>query len=123
MNCSSGISTTIYKSYYTLAMEDEYVHNNPRDPAEERFEWLEAQVVDISRNMNLLLVALASNLRLLGDDGGSNLEIGSEGKLGDQEYLEKESQKEFEKERWSSSVMNPSQSLFNMESKVDINPY
>jgi hypothetical protein len=31
----------------TLAMEDESVHNNPRDPAEERFERLEAQVVDI----------------------------------------------------------------------------
>jgi hypothetical protein len=36
---------------------------------------------------------------------------------------EKESWKESEKEQSSSSVMNPSQSLFKMEVKVDINPY
>jgi hypothetical protein len=61
-------------------MADESVHNNPRDPTEERFEWLEAQVVDISHNMNLLMVALARKLRPFGDDGGSNSENRSEGK-------------------------------------------
>jgi hypothetical protein len=57
------------------------------------------------------------------DDGGSNSEIRSEGKLGDQEDSGKESWKESEKEQLSSSVVNPSQSLFKMEVKVDINPY
>jgi hypothetical protein len=35
--------------------------------------------------MNLLMVALARNLRPFRDDGGSNSEIRSEGKSGDQE--------------------------------------
>jgi hypothetical protein len=61
-------------------MVDESVHNNPRDPAEERFERLEAQVVNISHNMNLLMAALARNLEPFGDDGGSNSEIISKGK-------------------------------------------
>jgi hypothetical protein len=29
-------------------MADESVHNNPQDPTEERFERLEAQVIDIN---------------------------------------------------------------------------
>jgi hypothetical protein len=37
--------------------------------------------------------------------------------------LRKESQKELEKEQSSSSAMNPSQSIFKMEEKVDINPH
>jgi hypothetical protein len=41
-------------------MEDEYVLNNPKDMEEEIFERLEAQVVDIIHNMNLLVVAPAS---------------------------------------------------------------
>jgi hypothetical protein len=57
-------------------MVDESVHNNPRDPTEERLEW-EAQVADINRNMNLLMAALASKLEPFEDDGGSNLEIRS----------------------------------------------
>jgi hypothetical protein len=77
---------------------------------------------DISHNMNLLMVALASKLRPFRDDGGSNSEIRLEGKLGDQEDSGKESWKEYEKEKLSSSAMNPSQSLFNMEVKVDIKP-
>jgi hypothetical protein len=54
-----------------------------------------------SHNMNLLMVALARKLRPFGDDGGSNSEIRSEGKLGDQEDLGKESWKESEKEQLS----------------------
>jgi hypothetical protein len=50
-------------------MTDESIHNNPRDPAEERFEQLEEQVVDINYNMKLFM---ESNLRPLRDDGGSN---------------------------------------------------
>jgi hypothetical protein len=73
--------------------------------------------------MNLLMVALSSKLGPFRDDGGSNLENRSEGKLEDQEDSGKESRKESEKEQPSSSVVNPSQSLFKMEAKVDIKPY
>jgi hypothetical protein len=58
--------------------------------------------------MNLLMVALARKLRPFRDDGGSNSEIRSEGKSGDQEDPGKESQKEPKKEKSSSSVINPS---------------
>jgi hypothetical protein len=47
----------------------------------------------------------------------------SEGKSKDNEDPEKESQKELGKEQPTSSVVNPSQSLFKMEAKVDIKPY
>ena len=79
-------------------MADEYVHKNPRDPTEERFERLKSHVIDINHNMNLLMVALPSKLGIFGDDGGSNSDIISEGKSGDQEDLGKESQKEPKKE-------------------------
>jgi hypothetical protein len=46
--------------------------------------------------MNLVMAALASNLGPFRDDGGSNSENRSEGKLKDRE--EKESQKESKKE-------------------------
>jgi hypothetical protein len=82
-------------------MADKYVHNNSRDPKEERFEQLEVQVFAISHNMNLLMETLASKLRPFGDDGGSNLEIESEGKSGDWEDSGKESRKEYEKEQSS----------------------
>jgi hypothetical protein len=72
-------------------MADAYCHNNPRDPTEERFERLEVQFVDISRNMNLLTVALAINLKPFGGDGVSNSDIGSEGKSGYREDSRKES--------------------------------
>jgi hypothetical protein len=78
-------------------MEDEYVHNNPQDRVEESFDRLEAQAINISHNMNLLMAALANKLRLFRDDGGSNIEIKSEGKSGDQEDSRKESWKESEK--------------------------
>lgn len=44
-------------------MVDEPV-NNPRDHVEERFLWLEAQVADINRNMNLLMMGLTNKLGL-----------------------------------------------------------
>jgi hypothetical protein len=44
-------------------------------------------------------------------------------KSGDQENLGKELWKELEKEQSRLSVINSSQSLLNMEAKVDINPY
>ena len=78
-------------------MENKSIHKNPRDPAEERFEWLEAQVTVINGNMNLLMVSLARNIERFGDDRGSNSEIESEGKLRYQEYSRKESRKEYEK--------------------------
>jgi hypothetical protein len=63
-------------------MVDESVHNNPRDPTEERFVRLEEKVTDISHNMSLLMVALASKLRPFREVGGSNSEIRSDGKSG-----------------------------------------
>jgi hypothetical protein len=45
------------------------------------------------------------------------------GNRGDNEDPEKESRKEPKKEQSSSSTINPSQSLFKMEEKVDIKPY
>jgi len=39
-------------------MVDEFIHKNPWDVAKERFERMEEQVGDISRNMVLLMVAL-----------------------------------------------------------------
>jgi hypothetical protein len=84
---------------------------------------LEEKVTDISHNMSLLMVALARNLRPFREVGGSNSEIRSDGKLGDNEDPKKESWKEPKKEKLSSSTINPSQYLFNMEEKVDINPY
>jgi hypothetical protein len=72
-------------------MADEFVHNNPQDLPEEIFESLEAHVVDINRNMNLLMEALENKLESLEEVGGSNSKIRSEGKLGDSEDPEKES--------------------------------
>ena len=74
-------------------MANKYVHNNPRDPAEERFERLETQVTNIEINMNLLIVALEIKIEPFIDNGGSNLDIISEGKSGDREDSRKESWK------------------------------
>jgi len=54
-------------------MVDEFV-NNPVVPKEESFLRLELQVADISCNLNLLILALKNKLKLLKEDGGSNLE-------------------------------------------------
>jgi hypothetical protein len=53
-------------------MEDEFVHNNPQNPTKEILERLEAYVVDINHNMNLLVASLACKIRPFKDDGGSN---------------------------------------------------
>jgi hypothetical protein len=53
-------------------MENKSVHNNPRDLEEEIFERLEAQVIDINCNMNLLMVTLEINIRSFREVGGSN---------------------------------------------------
>jgi hypothetical protein len=74
-------------------MMNEYVHNNLRDPAEEIFERLEAQVFDISRNMNVLMAFLETKLGPFKDDGGSNLKNKLEGKSKYQEDSRKESHK------------------------------
>jgi hypothetical protein len=84
---------------------------------------LEEQVIDISHNMALLMVALENKFGPFGEVGGSNSEVGLDEKLGDNEDPEKESKKELEKEQPSSSVITSSQSLFKMEVKVDIKPY
>jgi hypothetical protein len=55
----------------TLAMADKFVHNNPRDIEEQRFESLKAQFTDISHNMNLLMEDIASKIKPFRYDVGS----------------------------------------------------
>lgn len=62
-------------------MIDESI-NNPRDLEGESFTRLEEQVVDISHNTNLLMVALTNNIRVE-EYKGSNLEVISKGKSWD----------------------------------------
>jgi hypothetical protein len=69
------------------------------------------------------MVALTNKLGPFVEVGVSNSEIGSEGKLGDNEDLEKKSRKEPKKEKPSSIAIIPSQYLFKMEVKVYIKPY
>jgi hypothetical protein len=64
-------------------MAEDFVHNNPRDLAKERYDRLEAQVTDTNHNMNLLTTTLESKLKPFEDDRGFNSEINSEGKSGD----------------------------------------
>jgi hypothetical protein len=104
-------------------MVDEYVDNNPHDPMEEIFLRREEKVTDNCHNMSLLMVAPTGKFKTIREVGGSNFEIILEGKSSDNEYPKKESRKESEKEKSSSSTINPSHSLFNMEEKLDTNPY
>ncbi len=59
-------------------MGGEYV-NNPCDPTENRFSWLEQEVKYINHNVNLLMLALCNNLWIFGEDGDSNVEEKSKG--------------------------------------------
>jgi hypothetical protein len=54
---------------------------------------LEEQVVDISRDISILMVNPTRNLRPFKEFEGSNLEIESYGKLRDNEDLKKDSRK------------------------------
>jgi hypothetical protein len=56
-------------------MVDESSHNNPWDEVEERFSKLEEQVIDISCNMALLMVALENKFGPFGEVGGSNSKL------------------------------------------------
>jgi hypothetical protein len=78
-------------------MANESIHNNPRDPTEERFVWLEEKVTDISCNMFLLMMALSNKLGPFGEARVSNSKIVLEGKSEDNEDPEKESRKELKK--------------------------
>jgi hypothetical protein len=104
-------------------MANNSFHNNPQYMEEERFVRLEEKFIEISHNMFLLVEALASNLGPFKEIGSSNSEIRSKGKSRDNQDLEKESGKEPEKEKSSFSSINLSQSLLNMEVKVDIKTY
>jgi hypothetical protein len=73
--------------------------------------------------MSLLIEALESKLILFKEVGGTNLEIRLDGKPRDNEDPENESHKEPEREKPSSSSINPSQYLFKMEVKVNIKPH
>jgi hypothetical protein len=100
-------------------MVDESIHNNPQDLVEKIFLRMEEKFDNVYCNMALLMVTLTNNIIPFGKVGGSNSEV----KLGENEDLKKESRKEFEKEKPSSNVITPSQSLFKMEVKMDIKPY
>ena len=69
---------------------------------------LEQQVVDINNNVNLLMAALSNKMGIFGEDGGSNAEEKSEGRLGDQGDTENQLKKESRKDKPSSSVVNQS---------------
>lgn len=64
-------------------MANKYIHNNPQDIAKETCVRLEAQVTNINHHMNLLMKALARNLRPLKEVIDSNSNIILEGKLVD----------------------------------------
>jgi len=66
-------------------MDDESVHNNPRVVANEISARMEEKVLDISCNMSFLMATIASKLKLYGEDGGFNSEIGSDEKSEDNE--------------------------------------
>jgi len=53
-------------------MANEYIHNNPQDPVEERFVKLEEKFVDISCNMSLLMKTLSRKIKLFREVGGLN---------------------------------------------------
>jgi hypothetical protein len=104
-------------------MEDDFVHKNPWDGMEERFSRLEEKVVDISHNMALIMASLENNFIPFEEVGFSRLEVRSEEKPIDSENLEKEMKKRVRERKPSSNVITPSQIVFKMEVKVDINPY
>jgi len=52
-------------------MDDEFV-NNCIGPVKERFSQLEAQVIDISHNVNLLMPVLRNKLGIFKENGGTN---------------------------------------------------
>ena len=101
-------------------MGDESI-NEPRDPAEVRFLWLEEKVVDINCNFNLLMMALRNNQGIFGEEGSWNVEDKSEGGLRDQKDTNNQPKKEPGKNQPNSSVVN--QSLFKVEEKFDIKRY
>ena len=105
----------IYRGNYKIC------DNKATNDYEQRFTKLEIQIIDISFNMSILMVALESKFGPFDDFGGSKSKIGLEGNLEDRDDLEKETRKEFEKEKPSSSSITLSTYLFNMEVKVNIN--
>lgn len=68
----------------------------------------------MSCNISLVMVDLTNKFGPFGDVGGSNLEVGLGEKSGDNEYLEKESKKELEKEKPFSSVITPPHTPFKI---------
>jgi hypothetical protein len=71
---------------------------------------VEKELVDISRNMALLIVALTNKFGIFGKVCISNSKDDQTKKLRDTEDLENESEKEPEKEKPSCSVITSSQS-------------
>jgi hypothetical protein len=103
-------------------MVDEYC-NNPRDDSKKTFSKLKAHVIDISRNMKILMETLERNFGPFKEFGSSNSKHGSDEKYGDNKDPKKESKKESKKERPSSNSITSSPSLFKVKAKVDIKSY
>lgn len=59
--------------------------NEPHDPLEVRFSLLKQEVVVISHNVSLIMVALSNKLGIFGEYGGSVVGDKPEGRLGDWE--------------------------------------
>ena len=79
--------------------------NNPHDLVEERLVWMEAQVSYLNCNMSLLMVVFTNKIRLFIEDGCSNVDSRTKGKLIDWEEQKRESMNEHENEQPSSSAM------------------
>lgn len=79
--------------------------------------------MDINHNVNRLILALKNKLGLFGEDGGSNAEDKSKGRLGDWEGTEKQPKEGPRKYQPSWIGVNHSQSLFNIKVKPDIKPH
>lgn len=82
--------------------------NNPPNPTEEIFSWMERQVSNISHNVNLRMLSLRNNLGIFGEDGGYNAKDQLEGRSGNQEEIEDELKKGPERDQPNSSGINHS---------------
>ena len=72
--------------------------------------------------MKPLMETLVNKLGI-GEDGGSNLDVSSEGRSWDRDEPERESKKEHGNEQPNWSVMDHSQFFFKREEKVYLKPY
>ena len=119
---NSRTHSFLKKNLQTLVMSGESIQGAANN-YEQRFSTLEIEVVDISHKMSIAMATLEREFGPFGDFGGSNSNFGLEGKIEDKSDPEKEPTKEPDIELLSYGTNIPSQSLFNIEAKVDIKLY